>query len=501
MRRLTLKVRSGTLLSHKKTHLYFLLLLLLYPVFSIAVPDSITAVISSFQKLRLFNQISEYEKNNRPAEADSLYGVLDNFKVLSVEQLYRWVHWRELLNRYAGSVEIYCRFLDEDPRFGDAVWGRLYELFEEAPPDSIIRALGVFEKCALCRRGIDTVGVRLRLASVYAGHGLDSAEVNVLAAASGPPARLVPRFTDMARGRYAGGKYAAAIVPAALAYERAGGRAKMNAAWLLSQTYRALHRYDSAVVWIEKSDLSNESGKIEAASLYQCAGKLSEAKALIGALPRSFSRDTLELRQSLYDGDTRSARELAQKRFAASPQYPDETLLWRARTLLFDKAFDDLAVLVDTARLLSSWPGSSALLDCRLMLNLLQGSPSALAAWSHVEYDMFTGSTGRAAGRLSEKEIPLDYRTILLVHIIKELLAQGDTAAVIPLFREQGGNVDSPEYLYLYAEHLLRAIGPEQTSGPKQAREILLRIMRDYPGGVFSEKSRILLSKINAKSQ
>lgn len=506
--RLTLKVRSGTRLSHQKRYLYFFLLVLLYPVFSIAVPDSITAVISSSQKLKIFDQISEYEKNNRPAEADSLYGVLDNFKVLSVEQLYRWVHWRELLNRYAGSVELYCRFFDADTRFGDAVYGRLYELFEDAPPDSIARALGVLEKCALGRRGIDTVGVRLRLASVYASHGLDSAELNVLAAVPGPPARLVPRFMDMARERYARGNYAAAIAPASLAYERVGsGRVKMSAAGLLSQAYRALHRYDSALVWIGRTDLSNESGKIDEATLYQCAGKLSEAKMLIGTLSRSFSRDTLELRQCLYNGDTPGARELAQKTFAAPPQYPDEALLWNARTLLFDGAYDGLAALLDTARPSSSWPGTVALLDCRLMLSLLQGSRSALAAWSHVEYDIFTGRPGRAVSRFSEKEIPPGYRTVLSVRVIKELLAQGDTALVSKLFLEQGAGVDSPEYLYLYAEHLLRATGSEQASqasqpsGPEKARDLLLRIMRDYPDGVFSEKSRILLSKIKAKSQ
>ena len=480
-----------------KKYLYFFLFFWVYPVSSIAVPDSTAAVISSSRKIKLFNQISECEKNDRTAEADSLYGVLDNYKVLSVEQIYRWVHWRELLNRYAGSVELYCRLFDTDPRFGDAVYGRLYELFEDAPADSIVRALGALEKCALGRRGIDTVGVRLRLASVYANHGLDSSELNVLAAASGPPSRLVPRFMDMARERYARGNYIAAIAPAALAYERIGSvRTKMSVAGLLSQTYRALHRYDSALVWIGRSDLSNENVKIDAAALYQCAGRQSEAKALIGMISRSFSRDTLELRQCLYNGDTAGARELAQKIAAAQqPQYPGEALLWRARSLLFDGAFDGLAALLDTARPPSSWPGAAALLDCRLMLSQLQGSRSALTAWSHVEYDMFTGRPGRAVDRFSGKEIPPGYRTVLLVRVIKGLLTQGDTAAVVPLFRDQGGNVDSPEYCYLYAEHLLRA------SGPEQAREVLLRIMRDWPGGVFSEKSRILLAKMRSKSQ
>jgi hypothetical protein len=500
-----MKMRTETRLGHPERYFYFFLLLICYSVYATPTPNSI---ILSARQIELVNQIGEYERNSRFDEVDSLYRMLDSCNALNTEQLKKWVHCRELLNRYAGSVELYCRLMAADFRFGDAVYSRLYQLFEDAPHDSIGRALAAFEKCALGMRGIDTLSVRFRLARCYAGYGLDTAEVNVMASASGPPAKIVPRLLEMARERYAGGKYAAAICPALLAYERAGGgRVKTGAADLLYQAYRAVRRYDSALVWITRSDLSNESRKTDAVALYQRAGKLAEAKALIGTLSHSFSRDTLELRQYLYGGDTRGAREFAQQAFAARPQLPDEALLWNVRTLLFDGAFDDLSALLDTARPAASWPGTADILDCRLMLKMLQNSTKALEEWSPIEYDIFTGKTGRVLSRFSEHNMPPDDVTVFLGRIIRQLIAQWDTTAVIPIFMKWEGSVDSPEYLYLYAEHLLRATVSERTSqasqasGSEQAREVLLRIIRDYPDNVFSEKSRVLLAKIQSKKR
>ena len=485
--------RSATIIRLINKHLFTILVISASAVFSALPPDS---GITSAQKQELIQLINESEKNNEQGKSDSLYRVLDTDTPLDAGQLLRWVRCRELLGRYAGSVELYCRLMAADVRFNDAVYGRLYRLFEDAPHDSIGRALAVFEKCALGMSGSDTLGVRLRLARCYAGYGLDSAEVNVLASAPGPPARIAPRLLEMARERYAGGKYAAAIRPASLAYERAGGgRVKTSAADLLYQAYRAVRRYDSALVWITRSDLSNESRKTDAAALYQRAGKLAEARALIGTLSRSFSRDTLEVRQYLYGGDTRGAREFARQAFAARPPLPDEALLWNMRTLLFDGAFDDLSALLDTARPAASWPGTAVILDCRLMMKSLQNSPAALAVWSRQEYDFLTGKPAGAAGRFNGQEVPPDLRMALSVRIVKELLAQGDTAAAISFFMEQGSTIDSPEYLYLYAEHLLR------TGVPDTAREVLLRVIRDYPDKVFSEKSRVLLAKIQSKNR
>jgi tetratricopeptide (TPR) repeat protein len=481
-------MRFDTHLGCLKEQVFLYLTLLSFSVDAATVENSINA---ASRESELISRINEHERNGRMAEADSLFGALAACSPLNREQLYRWARCRELIRRYTGSVELYCRLLDADTRFAGAVYGRLHRLLEEAPRDSIGRALAVFERCALRRRGIDTLKVRLKLAQCYAGYGLDSAELGVVAAASGPPGKVAGRLLEMARRRYTGGRYAAAVRAASFAYERAGGgRVRTDAAELISRAYRAVRRYDSALAWITRSDLSSESRKIDAAALYQRAGMLAKAEAVIGVLSRSFSRDTLELRQRLYRGDKRGAREFARKSFAGRPQFADEALLWKVRTLLFDGAFGDLSALLDTAAPPSSRPGTAAILDCRLMLKSLRGEDAALAAWSRQEYDMFAGKADRAAARLSGREVPSGVRKVLFIRFVKELLVQGDSAAAARFFEERGEDVDSPEYRYLYAEHLLR------TAGPGPARGLLLRIIREYPGNLFSEKSRVLLEKI-----
>ena len=77
-----------------------------------------------------------------------------------------------------------------------------------------------------------------------------------------------------------------------------------------------------------------------------------------------------------------------------------------------------------------------------------------------------------------------------LLRVVGELMAERKTEAAAAVFNEQGDPIDSPEYLYRYAE-VLFAVGH-----PEQAQPLLIRVLRDYPGEVFSEKARVLLAKV-----
>ena len=459
------------------------------------MPDSGAAAITSSQKLRLFSQIGECERNNRPAEADSLFAVLDRYKALNLEDLLRWAHVRVVLNRYSGSAGLYSRVLGVDPQLIHIVYGQFSQLFENAPAESVTAALGTFQKDVFSRRGIDTLGLQLWLANLCARRGLDSAEMEVLKAVPATSQRLIPRLLDMARERYGRGFYAEAVLPAAVAYDRAGSPGlKTGAAALLYQAYQALRKNDSALVWLGRADLSNESRKTDAAALYQCAGRLSDAKALIVSLPPSFSRDTLELRQFLWNGDSRKAAELAEKGGREWLRRPDETLLWKVRTLLFDGSIEDLAAIFDTVSIAASWRGAKELIDYRFRLQLFNRSKEALSVWAHIEYDLFTGMPERAVRRFSERAVPAELKSALLLRIIRDLLEQGNTQAAGRLLEEQGEKAGSPEYLYRYAEVLLR------NGQFDRARELLLRIIREYSGDVFSEKARVLLAKLQHRN-
>jgi hypothetical protein len=461
--------------------------------------DSVSVKLLPSQKLILFEKINQFEKSNKFAEADSLYTLLDRYNALKLDDLRRWVHCRVVLNRYAGGAVLFARILAIEPRFINGVFGQINELLENAPADSMAAALSAFQKEIFSRRGSDTLGIQLWCADFFARHGMDGAEMNILGAVGGTSPVLVQRLLDMARERFRKGFYAGVIPPAGCAYVRAtGARLKTDAAGLIWRSYQALHKSDSALFWLERAGgagISGESWKIDAAALCQRAGRLSDAKAFIKALPPSFSRDTLELRQCLWNGDTRSARERAENIHATWVQHPNETLLWKVRTLLFDGDGEGLSAFFDTVPVAASWPGAKEILDYRFRLQFFQRSKGALSAWSRIEYELFTGTTERALQRLSEQALPPDLTGALRVRIIKEMLVNGDMSAVMRLFQEQGENVDSPEYLFLYAESLLR------TGTVDRAENLLLRIISDYSGDVFSEKARTLLAKIKEKSK
>lgn len=473
--------------------------------FAVNMPDSAAAVITSSEKLKLLSRINECERNNRLAEADSLFAVLDRYKALSLSDLLRWAHAMVVLNRYTGSAVLYSRVISAESQLVHVVYGQFNQLFENAGADSIAAALGVFQKTVFSRRGIDTLGIQLWLADFYARHGLDSAELEVLRAVPATAPRLVPQLIDMARQRFGRGAYAAAILPASAAYEHtASVPYRSGAAVVLYQSYQALHKNDSALVWLERAGGSlSESRRADAAALYQAAGRLSDAKAMIKEIPPSFSRDTLEVRQCLWSGDTRKAAEMAKKGGSTWAQHPNEALLWRTRTLLWSGAYDDLAALLDTARIAASWKGAKEILDCRFRFQLFKRSNEALAAWSHIEYDVFTGNPERAAQRLAGsgvQTVPQALRAPLLLCVIRGYF-RGNYAQVsspIPaltaFLEEHGENVDSPEYLYYFAEALL------MNGSFDRAEKLLLRIIGDYPGDVFSEKARVVLAKLQHRN-
>ena len=435
----------------------------------------------------------QFSRTGQQAQADSLWRALDRCAPLNMQKLLEWARVREVLGAYNGSVELYCRALHADPRALDLVYGRLYQLFENASTDTVAAALGPFERCVFDLAEIDTLGVQLWLADFYGRRSMDAQEMNVLGLFGASSQQLFPRLMDMARVRYIRGFYAKAIVPAQVAYRRAASpQAKTTAAGMLYQAYRALGRNDSALLWLKRADLSSEKGRIDAVVLYQCAGALSEAQKILQGLPTSFVRDTLEVRQRLFAGDTKEAADLVLRGGKRWSDRPSDWILWKARTLLFDNRTGALSALMDSVKIDPSWKQSGEILDYRYRLQLFGRSGGARAVWCGIEYDCYTGHPQRAEKRLAQASAPADFKQELALRIIREYCAQGNRTAAAEFFRGQGSfsGADSPEYLFLFARTLLES---GQTAA---SRDLLLRLIRDFPDDVFSEKARILLARL-----
>ena len=135
------------------------------------------------------------------------------------------------------------------------------------------------------------------------------------------------------------------------------------------------------------------------------------------------------------------------------------------------------------------------LLNYRYYWNLLSRSKEALALWVKIEYDLFIGQAERAVEAMKEIVLPEEMRMPLLLRLLRELKAAGRMKLLKRQFDAGFAGTHSPEYLYLHAETLIAS-----GTGKAKAEGLLLRLIKDYPDDVFSQKARILLSRLHDQS-
>jgi hypothetical protein len=447
--------------------------------------------------------VTIWEKRNGPVRAalvqaearaafgtvDSLYCILDRSDVLSADDLLAWAHVAEVTGGFAAPAVLFSRALQADPARIDVVFWKLSQWLETAPPDSAGLALSAFRKGALHTRKLDTMGLQYRLADFYERHTMYGDEVLVLQAVPETRARFAAPLCDLARRALSRHLNAEALSAASGAYSFAAEPpVRSAAAEIACHALEGLRSFDSALAWLDRAGLTTENRRIEAVVLDQVTGKLSSATSLIARLPPDLSRDTLALRQRLFEGDQAGAAA-AVSRGTAWAQAPGETVLWTARTLLFTGDIDRLSGLLDSSLPDPSWRGAQELQRDRYMVNLLQGSNTALAAWPKMEYNLFIGRYDAAEASIAAVggagKIPL------LLRVLHSLLEGGKIGEAEGLFERQGDSVESPEYLYLRAETLLR-LRPDENRA--RAQPLLKRIIQEFPDDVFSEKARVLLA-------
>jgi hypothetical protein len=285
------------------------------------------------------------------------------------------------------------------------------------------------------------------------------------------------------------------MLPARIAFDRAKNpEIKAAAAELLYQSYQALHKNDSALLWLGRADSTGENHRIDAVALYQSAGRLIDARAVLDKIIPSFDRDTLTIRQYVFEGNMKGALEALHNANSRWTQKTNEMLLWKARILLFSGSFDEVTMLLDSAVISPRWKGAKEVLDYRLGLHLYQGSSDALSVWSRIVTALYIGKPEEGEKTLAVAQaLPTDLAIALQLLIIRDLLARERVDAAMAFFAKHGEGTMSPEYLYLHADAELKS------GQVTLARDLLLRIIGDFPSDVFAEKARVLLSRLERK--
>ncbi|MCU0608825.1 MAG: hypothetical protein MUF22_03535 [Chitinispirillaceae bacterium] len=196
--------------------------------------------------------------------------------------------------------------------------------------------------------------------------------------------------------------------------------------------------------------------------------------------------DTCQLRQKFLNRDTVGVAALIMAVKSSRSQRSQEALLWQARALVFSGCFAELAGLLDSVSIETSQPWARELLGYRL--GLQRYAPQVHEIWSAIEYDCFIGKPENGVERCMAPEIPEKMRVLLLVRVLTALRERKADSAMEAVFTRFGDLADAP-YLFLRAEQLCK-------SGQAAAgKELLLRIIREFPQVPSAEKARILLLK------
>ena len=463
---------------------------------------------SVYKKPKLWRTlISEWEKSNgspydvftdlvrsgKPRIADTLFLIFDKEGKLDAHDVMRWAKIKGLVEEYNMVAGLYCRVLRAEPSLTPIALSQFMQVLGEMPPECADSVLNQFYRCGIEIPDADTVSLRIWIADAFSRLGLYKQEIAVLSGVPNLPPKTVERLIDAARRHFSKRRFDQAIAASRVVYQRVGkGDFRSVVATILYQSYMEQGNRDSALVWLERADMTSERVRSEAVALYQSAGNLQKAGELIDSLSRSLVKDTLQIRQELFSGNFTNAAALVQSANSMKRSQQSVTV-WNVRTLLFAGKLKEVAEILGTARIEPSWEYAGELLSCKYWLQKLGSSPEALATWAQIEYNIYVGKPDHSAELISKSTISSDLKWRLELRAAKGLIQGGRFDQASTLLSRGNENEVSPEYLYFKAEALH---GKGVTDS---AQVILEKIVLHHPKDVFSGKARIFLSNIGMK--
>jgi tetratricopeptide (TPR) repeat protein len=394
---------------------------------------------------------------------------------------------------YLAAAEVYCWAASVGRNIVHAVMTNMGRYFADADSAGRDAALEMFMNCALSDAPADTAAIRDWIAAYYGRHGHFEREITTLARLNLPTAPSGRRLADVAKTHFANRRYRHAATAATAAYEHIEeeeSNRRNGTAFVAHQAYLQLGIRDSALAWLQISGITGRDAQFQAAALNQETGHLEAAAELINSMTPSITKDTLLVRQRIFEGIPGMAlSEMSESRSVTWARHPQERLLWRARCMIFGGRAHEASSTIDSIRFSAAWHGASETLRYRYWIQKLDGNANMLNAWGKLEHLIYIGDLTGASRTFIGYGITGEAGEMMAVRVSRELTrAARHSEALLTLESIQGGK--GPEYLYFLAEALHGAGRTEE------AREIVNKILMEFPSDIFAQKARILLMQI-----
>lgn len=446
------------------------------------------------------NKVASLLEHDDFREADSLCTAFDLARFMGPNDLMKWMRIKSTIGQYGQAARFACTALGKGPQYGPMLQYQLAELVKDAKIDTVRAALNAYCLCALGGGGCDTPAFKQWISEIYPRFGLYDDEIDVLVSLDSKKFPSAQGLLESARQRFSQRLFSRVIRPAQQAFAR-GSTASQKAmcALLLYQSFAQMGKNDSAALWLSRLPLKEDPFKAEAASFFQRSRYFVKADSLIKTLPPSFMRDTLDIRQMLYNGNLQAATEAAGRIFKAREgdrNIRNEAILWRIRTLMFEGAIGAALPLLDSIAFTPSMSWAEEVLSYKYAVFMVQGFPMAwkdFGALRHASWSQQPEIAVRVLARPELENYPMAIKQLFIVDGAKTLEAGKLFSEARKSLERIALSAATAEHRFYYAESLLN------TGAPEKAQQVLEELVLKFPGDVFSEKARIVLLRLQNK--
>lgn len=430
-------------------------------------------------------------------EADSLYNDMYLLSLLDRYDLLKWTQTKAVLGDYSSAAEVFCDVSLYKKNFVTIARSRFVRLLVEADSRELQRsALKSYKKCYLKNPDADTLSLSKWLSSTYARFKLYREEVNAIIKLDRNAKSKGQRLLTTAQRRFSDNLFPKAIPPALLSWKYlTAGIPRQQCAIVLYQSYAHIGKTDSALIWLGKVNLTNQRSKMSAVVLYQTSGLLDKASGIISTLVESMNKDTLTIRQFLFEGKISNARSFVSKCTGAShwASAGPDTFLWKIRTAVYSGNLRAMALYLDSINSVgftSSWKYASEILSCRMAMQRLEAYPDAFKHWGHLGYTIYINKPQDPVAGFKADRWPKNIREYLVITLVDALIQSEffDTAQyILDLVPELN---ETPQICYF------RAHVSSMRGYIEKAKKLFENIILSDPDDVFAHKARIYLLKL-----
>jgi hypothetical protein len=267
---------------------------------------------------------------------------------------------------------------------------------------------------------------------------------------------------------------------------------------MLHESYARKAINDSAALWLDRASLKRPETQASAVVFFQRTGPASKADSLLSALPPSFTRDTLAIRQRLFAADFSGAAHLAQRLAQTYPSSGAESgalLLWRIRSLLFCGKAGEAQALLDSVGMPPSKSGAGDIAAAAYVLEMVKNAPDAWGLFGSVAYASWLDRPDKVLAALKDSnlnEYDMRIRRTIVLTAIRTLMESRRFAQARAIMERTETALADGECCFYYGQ-LLYNEGVRDS-----AKKVLEAMLLDRPGDVFSERARLFLSRMNA---